>query len=135
MENIRKKFPMRKSVLVHNNFFFPNILAEAVNTDSLIFFYNWKICLLFLTAFGQVIHRDICWQVISEQELLSAQLLQKTEEINQLNAKLKLWELIRDKQESECKAHVEDMKNLKSEIKRLKYVSHQIFIQIYEMSS
>jgi hypothetical protein len=61
-------------------------------------------------------------QVITDQELLSTQLLQKTEEIAQLNAKLKLWESMREKQESECQAHTEDLKNLKLEIKKLKYV-------------
>lgn len=61
-------------------------------------------------------------QVVTEQQLLSTQLLQKTEEITQLNAKIKFWEFLREKQESECKSHIDDVKNLKAEIKRLKYV-------------
>lgn len=60
------------------------------------------------------------FQVIGEQELTSTQLLQKTEEIAQLNAKQKLWEVTKEKLESEYKDHMEEMKNLKLEIKRLK---------------
>lgn len=60
------------------------------------------------------------FQVIGEQELTSTQLLQKTEEIAQLSAKQKLWEVTKEKIESECKDHMEEIKNLKIEIKRLK---------------
>lgn len=58
--------------------------------------------------------------MVSEQEVSAAYVVQKGEEITQLNTKIKQLIVAKEKYEAECDHHLQEIKTLNEEIKHLK---------------